>query len=126
MAPRVTPLRAWILVPVLVLGASTVLSACGDSPSATTKAKVIKSACTKVSAALSDGPDPSADPVGYAEAQIRPLSQIKTSDADMQTAIKYLDATYRLYFQTNGSHAASNSVKAALQLLSVYCPGVGQ
>jgi len=125
MARRVAHPRAWVLVPMLFLGASSILSACGAGPSATSKATVIKHACTKVSAALSDGPDPSADPVGYAEAQIRPLSQIKTSDTDLQTAIRYLDATYRLFYQTNGAHAASNAVKAARQLVSVYCPGIG-
>src|ERR1700689_3192152 len=109
MARRDAHVRAWILVPVLFLGASTILSACGSAPSATSKAN-IKNTCARVSAVLSDGPDPVADPVGYAEAQIRPLTQIKTSDADLQTAIKYLDATYRLFYQTNGSHWASNSV----------------
>ena len=36
---------------------------------------------------LSDGPDPDSDPVGYAEAQILPLGQIHTSDAQLRTAI---------------------------------------
>ena len=71
------------------------LSACGSSPSATNHAKVVKTACLKVAADLSDGPDPSADPVGYAEAQIRPLSQIKVHDAVLQNAIHYLDVEYK-------------------------------
>ena len=58
---------------------ATLLTACGSSGPAQSSAAV-KSACQQVSAVLSDGPDPDADPVGYAEAQIQPLHQIHTSD----------------------------------------------
>jgi hypothetical protein len=105
--------------------AGLALSACGSSSSATTHVKVVKAACVKVAAALSDGPDPSADPVGYAEAQILPLSQIKVHDDVLQTAIHYLDVEYRLFYQTNGAPASKRAVKAALKIINVYCPGVG-
>ena len=101
------------------------LSACGSSPSATSHAKVVKATCQKVAAVLSDGPDPTVDPVGYAEAQVHPLSQITTSDPDLQTAIHYLDVEYKLFYQTSGAPAAKKAVNAALKLMSVYCPGIG-
>ncbi len=37
-----------------------------------------KQTCKQVEAVLSDGPDPEADPVGYAQAQILPLREIHT------------------------------------------------
>jgi len=112
-------------VALLVLCAGLVLSACGSDPSAANHAKIVKAACVKIAAVLSDGPDPSADPVGYAEAQILPLSKIKVRDATLQTAIHYLDVEYRLFYQTNGAPSASRAVKAAMKIVDVYCPGVG-
>ena len=110
---------------LLVLSAGLMLSACGSSPSATNHAKVVKAACLKVAADLSDGPDPSDDPIGYAEAQIRPLSQIKVHDAVLQNAIHYLDVEYKIFYQTNGAAASKRAVNAALKIIDVYCPGVG-
>ncbi|MGB8197167.1 MAG: hypothetical protein WCF25_09210 [Acidimicrobiales bacterium] len=117
--------RVSIGITLLVLCAGLVLSACGSNPSATKHAKMIRAACAQVAGVLSDGPDPSVDPVGYAEAQVLPLSKIKVHDAVMQTAIHYLDVEYRLFYQTNGAPAAQRAVKAALKIVDVYCPGVG-
>jgi hypothetical protein len=117
--------RSSIRAALLVLCAGLVLSACGSSPSATNHAKVVKAACLKVAADLSDGPDPTADPVGYAEAQILPLSQIKVHDAVLQNAIHYLDVEYKLFYQTNGAPASKRAVTAALKIINVYCPSIG-
>jgi hypothetical protein len=117
--------RASTRVALLMLSAGLVLSACGSSPSATNHTKVVKTACLKVAADLSDGPDPSADPLGYAEAQILPLSQIKVHDAVLQNAIHYLDVEYKLFYQTNGAPASKRAVTAALKIIHVYCPDVG-
>lgn len=119
--------RSWApaCLALLVLSAGLMLSACGSSPSATNHAKVVKAACLKVAADLSDGPDPSDDPIGYAEAQIRPLSQIKVHDAVLQNAIHYLDVEYKIFYQTNGAAASKRAVNAALKIIDVYCPGVG-
>src|ERR1700689_1705977 len=111
-------------IALLVLSPGLVLSACGSSPSATNHAKVVKAACLKVAADLSDGPDPSDDPIGYAEAQILPLSQIKVHDAVLQNAIHYLDVEYKLFYQTNGAPASKRAVNAALKIIKVYCPSV--
>jgi hypothetical protein len=116
--------RASIPVALTMLCAGLVLSACGSSPSATDHANVVKSACLKVAADLSDGPDSTADPVGYAEAQILPLSQIKVHDAVLQNAIHYLDVEYKLFYQSNGAPASKRAVKAALKIINAYCPSV--
>jgi hypothetical protein len=112
-------------IALLVLCAGLALSACGSNPSATKHVKMIKAACVQVAGVLSDGPDPSVDPVGYAEAQVLPLSEITVHDAAMQTAIHYLDVEYKLFYQTNGAPAAQRALTAALKIVDVYCPGVG-
>jgi hypothetical protein len=124
MATPNTTRRASTRVTLLVLSAGLVLSACGTSPSATNHAKVVTAACLKVAADLSDGPDPTSDPTGYAEAQILPLSQIKVHDAVLQNAIHYLDVEYKLFYQTNGAPASKRAVNAALKIIKVYCPSV--
>jgi hypothetical protein len=116
--------RSWVFIPVLVLSAGTVLSACGSGTSANSAA--IKSACEKVGAALSDGPDPTADPVGYAEAQVLPLKEIKVDDPALQKAIYELDAAYKSYFDASGLQSTSVPLKQALTRVETFCPGVAQ
>ena len=52
---------------------------------------------------LSDGPDPDADPVGYALSQIVPLGQIHTSDRSVATTVRRLIAADRSLVASNGS-----------------------
>jgi hypothetical protein len=126
MTTSFAKLRAWVLVPVLVVGAGTLLGACGSGATANSEANIVKSACQKVGAALSDGPDPTADPVGYAEAQILPLEKIKVSDRKLQKAIDSLDSAYKDYFRASGAQGSSALVKRALNSVATFCPGVGQ
>jgi hypothetical protein len=98
------------------------LSACGSSALAQSSAAV-KSACQQVSAALSDGPDPGADPVGYAEAQIQPLRQIHTSDQRLRTAVDRLSAAYQQFYNSNGTGSAKQAVSRASHSLNTICPG---
>lgn len=72
---------------------------------------------------LSDGPDPGADPVGYAEAQILPLRQVHTSDGQLRAAINGLDAAYQQMFSTNGAAAARRAVTKASDRTNAICPG---
>jgi hypothetical protein len=84
----------------------------------------ISAACNAVGAALSDGPDPDADPVGYAEAQIQPLREIQTSDHTLRVAIRDLAEAYARVFTSNGtSSAASKAVAAAAVRVNTICPG---
>jgi hypothetical protein len=102
------------------------LEACGSSPSHPAASPAAKSACQQVSAALSDGPDPDADPVGYALAQVRPLGAIKvSSDATLQRAIDRLAAAYQTFSDDNGTKAAKQSVKTASKTVNDLCPGAG-
>jgi len=125
VAPSRRGLRAAGLGIGLAALALPMLAACGSSaghPGA--QAATVSAACTAVGAALSDGPDPDADPVGYAEAQIKPLREIQTSDHALRVAIGDLAQAYARVFASNGtSSAASKAVAAAAVRVDTICPG---
>jgi hypothetical protein len=99
---------------------SGLLCACGSSgPSSS----AIQSTCQDISAVLSDGPDPGADPVGYALAQVKPLREIETSDGSLGSAIDQLAAAYEQFFTTNGAEVAKRAVTAASEKVDSICPG---
>jgi hypothetical protein len=111
-----------------LLGLSALLGACGSGGPAAAGAAasptVVHATCTQVSAVLSDGPDPTADPVGYAEAQVLPLRQIHTTDAQLKAAISKLDSAYRAFFASNGSSSSAKlAVAAASKRIDGFCPG---
>jgi hypothetical protein len=126
VAPRRGRLRSWslpaaglALVPVLALA----LSACGAG-SATSAADATRQSCRQVGAVLADGPDPDADPAGYAEAQILPLRQVHITGQPLKTAVGQLDSAYRQLFSSNGhSSAAVKAVAAATKKVNAICPG---
>jgi hypothetical protein len=76
-----------------------------------------------VSAVLSDGPDPGADPVGYAFAQVLPLRQLHTSDSSLQTAIDDLATAYQDFYSSKGDKAAAKAVSKASDEVNAICPG---
>jgi hypothetical protein len=120
----VTKLRAPGVLVAALFGAAMLLGACGSAAPANASAAATQATCSQVSAVLSDGPDPQADPVGYAEAQIRPLSQIRTADPQLRAAITGLAGAYREYFASNGtSHGAATAVTAASKQVDAICPG---
>jgi hypothetical protein len=101
-----------------------VLLACGCGSSPRASASATKDTCQQVSAVLSDGPDPGADPVGYAEAQILPLRQISSANPALRTAIGQLADAYQQFFASNGkSSHAKEAVAVASQKLNTVCPG---
>jgi hypothetical protein len=107
-----------------VLALAMLTSACGSGGSPAASASSLQKTCDQVSAALSDGPDPDADPVGYAEAQLGPLQQIHTSDSALGTAISALDKAYRGFYASDGaSGAAKAAVTAASKRVNSFCPG---
>lgn len=101
------------------------LSACGSSGSAaSSSAAATKKTCQQVAAVLADGPDPGADPAGYAEAQILPLRQIHAPDKSLKAAISALDTAYRQVFSSDGKSAtATKAVAAASKHVNAICPG---
>ena len=99
------------------------LGACGSAGPAAVTSSAVRTTCQAVSAVLSDGPDPGADPVGYAEAQVLPLRQIHAPDRNLRSAIDALASAYQRVFETNGSKAADESVARATERVDGICPG---
>jgi hypothetical protein len=73
---------------------------------------------------LSDGPDSGADPVGYAQAQILPLRQLKIADAPLQRAVRALASAYQAFSSGHGDSASTKQVSAAEKAVNALCPGV--
>jgi hypothetical protein len=108
-------------VALLALG----LAACGSSSSSTTSAILgsqVQQDCTNVSDVLSDGPDPDADSVGYAQAQILPLRQLTISDAALHSDVLALATAYAAYSSSSGSPAAASAVAKAENSVNSICP----
>lgn len=100
------------------------LAACGSSKPALSSAQVKKEGCKQVEAVLSDGPEPEADPVGYAQAQVLPLRQIHTTNTRLGTAIDTLASAYQRFSQTNGASSAKTAVNSATSTIKTLCPGI--
>jgi hypothetical protein len=101
------------------------VAACSSSSHSTAVGSKDQQACTAVSAVLSDGPDPDADPVGYAEAQVIPLEQLRISEANLRSAVKNLASAYETFSSSTGGAAtrAAVNVSAAESALNAICPG---
>lgn len=97
------------------------LTGCTSSSGAASAA--VSKTCQAIAAVLSNGPDPTADPVGYAEAQVGPLRRIATSDARLDSAVANLADAYQEFFTTDGSAAAQRAVNAASRKVEALCPG---
>ncbi len=132
--PAVARVRGLAMLAMTALGLAALLGACASGapasrpvPASTSRpvsAAAVRAACTQLSAVLSDGPDPDADPVGYAEAQILPLGQIRTPDLPLRAALSKLAAAYRAFFASNGtSSPAKLAVAAATKRINALCPG---
>jgi hypothetical protein len=120
--------RPWALLACAVLAAGT-LAACGSSGSSASASALQGSArqqaCTDVSTVLADGPDPDADSVGYAEAQVLPLSQLKLGDSAVQHAVTQLASAYKAFSTagTTTAPAAAIAVTKAQNAVNALCPG---
>jgi hypothetical protein len=117
------PAAGLALAPALALA----LAACGGSAGTSASAAASTStrqSCQQIGAVLADGPDPDADPAGYAEAQILPLRQVRIADPPLKTAVGQLDSAYQQLFTSNGSSSAAvKAVAAASKKVSAICPG---
>jgi hypothetical protein len=116
--------------------ATVLVSACGSSGHAAAsghavasghaRTSAVQQTCLQVDAVLSDGPDPGADPVGYAEAQILPLKQIHASDPALSTAISTLAGAYQSYYAASGTGSTVKSaLNTAINRINSLCPGAG-
>ena len=120
--------RLGLAVLVMLAMLAGLLAACGGSGgSGAASTPAAKSACRQVGAALADGPDPDADPVGYALAQILPLRAIQiSSDPTLHAAIDSLASAYQTFYSHNGSgHAVKRTVDQAAKKINALCPGAG-
>ena len=112
-----------------VLAVAVTCAACGgggDSPSTSTSGlatSAVSQTCAAVGAILSDGPDPDADPIGYAEAQVRPLRGVETSDTALADAVAALADAYQRQFQDGDGPPERAAVASAEQRMNVLCPG---
>jgi hypothetical protein len=126
--PRVRFARKVALAGLSFGLASIAVVACGSSsPASGLLGSRAQQDCTAVSDVLADGPDPDADPVGYAQAQILPLQRLKVSDSNLHAAINNLVAAYQQFVAVTGStasrSAAAARVSAAEDAVNQICPG---
>jgi hypothetical protein len=106
------------------------VTACGSSssPSSQTSSALlgnqVQQDCTSVTDVLSDGPDPDADSVGYAQAQVLPLRQLKISDAKLRQDVLSLAAAYQAFSAGSnaGGPAAAAAVAKAENSVNSICP----
>jgi hypothetical protein len=123
MAPRLTAL--------LAAGAflAAAVAACGSATSSASATALYQTAihqqCTAVAAVLSDGPDPDADPIGYAEAQILPLRRLAIADSALSKAVQKLAGAYQAYSVSTGAGNPAAAVQAskAEAAVNAICPG---
>ena len=81
--------------------------------------------CQQLNGVLADGPDPDADPVGYAFSQIEPLQAIHSSDSSAVHEVSKLISADQAFYNSNGSDkAAATAIKKADASLNKVCPGV--
>lgn len=120
-----TRARTLALAAACALGLSVGLAACSGGPSASASAvgTPLQQACNAVGDVLQNGPDPGADPVGYAQAQVIPLRGIKISDSKLKSAVDQLADAYSAFANSNGSKAAKARVKTASAAVNKICPG---
>jgi hypothetical protein len=107
------------------------VAACGSSSSSSSASNtaVLGSAtqqdCTAVSDALANGPDPDADPIGYAQAQVLPLRALTISNATLHSDVLALAAAYQALSSSGsgaGSAAAKAKVSKAENAVNSICP----
>jgi len=124
--PPVRPAAGRALAAASVAFIAVAIAACGSSSSshAATSAilgTTVQQDCTAIGDVLADGPDPDADPVGYAQAQVLPLRQLKVGDATLQRDVLTLAAAYQAVGRGGGAGAAAALTKAEKAVNSI-CP----
>jgi hypothetical protein len=113
-----------LLAAVLLVSACSSSASSSAAASASPSATAIAATCEQVSGVLSDGPDPDADPVGFAEAHILLLRQINTPDQSLRGALSQLADANQSFVASNGKSAnAKEAVAVADKKINSICPG---
>lgn len=114
----------------VIMGIPLLLAACGSSSASakgtstnTSSPASVALACQQVAGVLADGPDPDADPVGYALAQVLPLRGVQTSDVNLKKAIGELAAAYEAVDKSNAAPGTALAVTRANKAVDKICPG---
>jgi hypothetical protein len=115
--------RAALLVPAVLLLAAGCGSSSGGGAAADPTVVPTPPVCTELGGILGNGPDPDADPIGYAEAQIGPLAGVHTTNGALQRAVTTLDRAFRHEFAAKASPASKLEVRAAQRQVNALCPG---
>jgi hypothetical protein len=120
-APPVRPAAGGALAAAFL---TVAIAGCGSaSPSRAATSAVlgtqVQQDCTAVSDVLADGPDPGTDAVGYAQAQVLPLRQLKIGDAALRGDVLALAGAYQSFSAGGGSTAA---VTKAENSVNSICP----
>lgn len=120
-APPVRPPAGGALAVVAAAFLAVAIAGCGSASSSRAAASAVlgtqvQQDCTAVSDVLADGPDPGTDAVGYAQAQVLPLRQLKIGDAALRGDVLALAGAYQAFSAGSGSTAtvtkAENSVNS--------------
>ena len=108
----------------LALAVAACGSASSQTSSTTAPGTAVQQDCTTISDVLSDGPDPGADPVGYAQAQVLPLRQLTISDATLHSAVLSLATAFEKFSTSTGPAraAAALVVAKAEDEVNKICP----
>src|ERR1700690_2074751 len=101
-----------LLLAVLLVSACSSSASSSAAASASPSATAIAATCEQVSGVLSDGPDPDADPVGFAEAHILLLRQINTPDQSLRGALSQLADANQSFVASNGKSANAKEAVA--------------
>jgi hypothetical protein len=104
------------------------VAACGSSPprppATAALGATVAQGCTAIGDVLSDGPDPDADSIGYAEAQVLPLRQLAISDPALHRDVLALASAYQAFSTGSGagSPAEATAVAKAENSVNSICP----
>jgi hypothetical protein len=115
--------RRWTMVFIVLIFAIPVMIGSWIVATHAKPASVPAASCRAVSATLANGPDPDVDPLGYAEAQVRPLREITTPHAGLHTAILQLSSAYQSFYNDKGAAPSSKLVSMAEKNVDHFCPG---
>jgi hypothetical protein len=131
-APPARPAAIKALTGIMMAFAALTVAACSSSSSQAPASQTENSAivgtavqqdCTAVGDVLSDGPDPGADAVGYAQAQVLPLRQLTIGNATLRRDVLALAAAYQAYSSGSGAggKAAAAEVTKAEDTVNSIC-----